>query len=124
MDISTYSSFLRSILIRVCSMISYSNFSVLICMCVCLYLFDVCVHICMQESTRPCVYLSRLDGFCNTPPHFFLRQGLSLFFFKLDIFFIYFSNVIPKVPYSLPPPCSPTHSLPLLDPGIPLYWSI
>jgi hypothetical protein len=46
------------------------------------------------------------------------------FFFLLDIFFIYISNAIPKVPYTLPPPCSPTHPLPLLGPGIPLYWGI
>jgi hypothetical protein len=36
------------------------------------------------------------------------------FFFLLDIFFIYISNAIPKVPYTLPLPCSPTHPLPLL----------
>jgi hypothetical protein len=42
----------------------------------------------------------------------------------LDIIFIYISNAIPKVPYTLPPPCSPTHPLPLLGPGIPLYWGI
>ena len=29
-----------------------------------------------------------------------------------------------KVPYTLPPPCSPTHPLLLLGPGIPLYWGI
>jgi hypothetical protein len=49
---------------------------------------------------------------------------LFLFFssiFLLDIFFIYISNAIPKVPYTPPPPCSPTHPLPLLGPGIPLY---
>ena len=44
-----------------------------------------------------------------------------LLFFFLDIFFIYISNAIPKVPYTHPPPCSPTHSLPLLGPGFPLY---
>jgi hypothetical protein len=40
---------------------------------------------------------------------------LWVFFFKslLDIFFIYISNAIPKVPDILTPPCSPTH--PLLD---------
>jgi F0F1-type ATP synthase membrane subunit a len=42
----------------------------------------------------------------------------------LDIFFIYISNIIPKVPYTLPPPCSPTHPLLLPGPGIPLYWGI
>jgi hypothetical protein len=31
--------------------------------------------------------------------------------FLLDIFLIYISNAIPKVPYTHPPPCSlPTHS--------------
>jgi hypothetical protein len=33
--------------------------------------------------------------------------------FLLDIFFIYNSNAIPKVPYILSLPCSPTHSFPL-----------
>jgi hypothetical protein len=47
-----------------------------------------------------------------------------IFIFYLDIFFIYISNAIPKVPYKLPPPCSLTHPLPLLGPGIPLYWGI
>jgi hypothetical protein len=32
----------------------------------------------------------------------------------LDIFFIYISNAILKVPYTLPLPCFPTHPLPLL----------
>jgi hypothetical protein len=44
--------------------------------------------------------------------------------FLLDIFFIYISNAIPKVPYTLPLPCFPTHPLLLLGPGIPLYWGI
>jgi hypothetical protein len=42
----------------------------------------------------------------------------------LDIFFIYISNAIPKVPYTLPPPCSPTYPLPLLGPGIPVLGHI
>jgi hypothetical protein len=37
----------------------------------------------------------------------------NFFKFLLDIFFIYISNAILKVPYTLPPPCSPTHPLPL-----------
>jgi hypothetical protein len=55
----------------------------------------------------------------------FLSFPLS-FFILLDIFFIYISNAILKVPYNLPPPppCSPTHPLPLPGPGIPLYWGI
>jgi hypothetical protein len=57
----------------------------------------------------------------------FLLFSIILFFFfnfLLDIFFIYISNAIPKVPYTLPQPCSPTHPLPLLGPGVPLYWGI
>jgi hypothetical protein len=30
----------------------------------------------------------------------------------------------PESPYTLPPHCSPTHPLPLLGPGILLYWGI
>jgi hypothetical protein len=60
------------------------------------------------------------------------KQSLVLFFFLgvflnlflLDIFFIYISKAIPKVPYTLPLPCSPTIPLPVLGPGIPLYWGI
>jgi hypothetical protein len=48
----------------------------------------------------------------------------SLLFFLLDIFFIYISNAIPKLPYTLPQPCSPTYPLLLLGPGVPLYWGI
>jgi hypothetical protein len=50
----------------------------------------------------------------------------ALFFFKiflLDIFLIYISNAIPKVPHTRPPN-SPTHPLPLFGPGVPLYWGI
>jgi hypothetical protein len=42
--------------------------------------------------------------------------------FLLGIFLIYISNAIPKVPHT--PPHSPTHLLPLLVSGIPLYWGI
>jgi hypothetical protein len=48
----------------------------------------------------------------------------TFFLFFLDIFFIYISNAIPKAPYTLTPPCSPTHPFPLRSPGIPLYWGI
>jgi hypothetical protein len=47
-----------------------------------------------------------------------------IFYFLLDIFFIYISNDIPKALYTLPPPWSPTHPLLLPGPGIPLYWGI
>jgi hypothetical protein len=49
---------------------------------------------------------------------------IFIYLFLLNIFFIYISNAIPKVPYTLPPPCSPTQPLPILGPGIPLYWGI
>jgi hypothetical protein len=69
------------------------------------------------------------------PPGFvFSYISLILFYFilfLLDIFFIYISNVIPfpsfpsENPLSpFPSPYSPTHPLPLPDPGIPLYWGI
>jgi hypothetical protein len=54
----------------------------------------------------------------------FLFLFYLLIYFLLDVFFIYISNAILKVPYTLPPPCSPTHPLLLLGPGIPLYWEI
>jgi hypothetical protein len=60
----------------------------------------------------------------NLPPWSLHKLLLFFFNFLLDIFFIYISNVIPEVPYTLPPPCSPTHSLPLLGPGVSLYWGI
>jgi hypothetical protein len=44
--------------------------------------------------------------------------------FLLDLFFIYISNAILKVPYTLPLPCSPSHPLQLPGPGIPLYGGI
>jgi hypothetical protein len=57
-------------------------------------------------------------------PKIFTLLFLFLIYFLLDIFFIYISIVIPKVPYTLPLPCSSTHPLLLLGPGIPLYWGI
>jgi hypothetical protein len=55
-------------------------------------------------------------------PLSFSFSFFSFIYFLLDIFFIYISNAIPKFPYTLPPPSSPTHLLPLLGPGVPLYW--
>jgi hypothetical protein len=41
---------------------------------------------------------------------FFFVSRIYLFIYLFDIFFIYISNAIPKVPYTLLLPCSPTHS--------------
>jgi hypothetical protein len=46
------------------------------------------------------------------------EKGVIFFYFLLGIFFIYISSAIPKAPYS------PNHTLPILGPGIPLYWGI
>jgi hypothetical protein len=60
---------------------------------------------------------------CNTT--IILSWVNSSFFLKIFSFYTFqISNAIPKVPYTLPTACSPTHPLPLLGPGIPLYWSI
>jgi hypothetical protein len=54
----------------------------------------------------------------------------SSFFFLLDTFFIYISNVIPfsnfpsENPLSPPPPLPPNPPTPIPGPGIPLYWGI
>jgi hypothetical protein len=53
----------------------------------------------------------------------FFKNGF-LKAFLLDIFFIYISNAIPKDPYTLPLPCSPTHLLVLPGSVIPLYMGI
>jgi hypothetical protein len=46
-------------------------------------------------------------GECNNQAVFpklsYFPVSLLFFFFLLDIFFIYISNAIPKVPYTLPP---------------------
>jgi hypothetical protein len=49
------------------------------------------------------------------------RQHLLSPEFFLGIFFIYISSAIPKVPHNLLSPNSPTHPLPFLGPGVPLY---
>jgi hypothetical protein len=62
----------------------------------------------------------------NSPFYLFIYLFIYLviYLFLLDIFFIYISNAILQVPYTLPMPCSTTHPHPLLGPGIPMYWGI
>jgi hypothetical protein len=89
---------------------------------------DVCVlssTSCFNDDNL--VFPSMVFWLCSS---FFLNIFISYFLylhffyqFLLDIFFIYISNAIQKSPIPSPS-CSPTHPLPLLDPGIPLYWGI
>jgi hypothetical protein len=60
---------------------------------------------------------------------FFILLDIFILFYFILFYFIlldirYISNAIQKVPYTLLPPCSPTHPLLLLGPGVPLYWGI
>ena len=65
--------------------------------------------------------MSRNENLLNYYYSLYSTQFMVLF----DInFFSYISNTIPNVPYTLPPPCSPTYPLLLPGPGIPLYWGI
>jgi hypothetical protein len=75
-------------------------------------------------STLEAVLLLLLP-YCWDYGHASLHSRKQGFFFPflLDIFFIYISNAIPKVPYTLNS-CSPTHPLPLHGLGIPLDWGI
>ena len=56
--------------------------------------------------------------------HTILKRQPFFSNFLLGIYFIYISNAILKVSYTLPLSFSPTYSLPLLGPGVPLYWGI
>jgi hypothetical protein len=47
-----------------------------------------------------------MSRFFSLNPIILLGEG-DVNFFKLDIIFIYISNAIPKVPYTLPPPLLP-----------------
>jgi hypothetical protein len=50
----------------------------------------------------------------NLATHLKRTQFFYFYYFLLDIFFIYISNTIPKVPYILPHPApQPTHFLAL-----------
>jgi hypothetical protein len=74
-------------------------------------------NICTQ--TLLTTYIEQLNSTLS------MQSMTGIFFqFLLDIFFIYISNAILKVPYTLPLPFSPTHPFPLLGPGIALYLGI
>jgi hypothetical protein len=76
------------------------------------------VQLCKNQE--PCSLFIKVYGHRQTYGIFVF----NFFNFLLDIFLIYISNDIRKVPYTHSPPCSPTHSLPLLGPDDPLYWGI
>jgi hypothetical protein len=81
-----------------------------------------------ERPTCLCLLSGRISGMCHLArlDIGYLINYFFLFFFNflLDIFFIYISNTILKVPYTLPTPCSLIHPLPLLGPGVPLYWGM
>jgi hypothetical protein len=58
--------------------------------------------------------------------HHIINSKCIKYFFLIFIryFIHYISNVFPKFPHTLPPPCSPTHPLTLLGLGVPLSWGI
>jgi hypothetical protein len=56
-----------------------------------------------------------LDSVCEE----FIENILFFLIYEIFSLFIYISNAILKVAYTLPLPCSPTHPLPLLGPAFP-----
>jgi hypothetical protein len=90
-------------------------------------------NLCVESSWHPRHSKSRKDAGAGAQRVFSRQERRGLLTqvwsatgrtFFLDILFIYISNAILKVPYTLPPLCSPTHPLPLLGPDIPLSWGI
>jgi hypothetical protein len=99
-----------------------------------------------MASSKPSYPLTASPRYPNTPEEQdcdfknHLRKTIEIFkndfflFLKLDIFFIYISNVmlLPGFPLQKkhPPPsppyssCSPTHPLPLPGSDIPPHWDI
>ena len=85
------------------------------------YECSICMFACMIKENIRELLITELS---LQPNKSFLKK-------KIDIFFIYISNVMPfpgfpsENPLSLPPlHCSPTHSLPLTGPSIPLHWCL
>jgi hypothetical protein len=85
----------------------------------------------MNETSKDAVFLywnghQELDHdyMGSTNWTFFHLSFVFAFQFFISYSLIYLSNAIPKVPYTLPLSCSPTHPLLLPGPGVPLYWGI
>jgi hypothetical protein len=60
---------------------------------------------------------------CHPTSEYLLKIKLTLYFL-LDIFYIYTSNAIPKVPYTLPHALIPNPPTPAAWPWHSLYWGI
>jgi hypothetical protein len=109
-------------------------------MCACMYVETRAQSLVMLRETSALsvgtaslAWVSRLGWLPESPGEWPVSSGASrnmqpcsatvsfllIFYFLLDIFFIYISNAIPKAPYTLSLPCSLTHSLSFLGPGIP-----
>jgi hypothetical protein len=87
------------------------------------YECSICMFACMIKENIRELLITELS---LQPNKSFLKK-------KIDIFFIYISNVMPfpgfpsKIsvpPNPYPSPCTPTHSILLPGPGIPLHWGI
>jgi uncharacterized membrane protein len=74
-----------------------------------------------RDCWKSC-FVPDLLEFLKVSLHLILWWPLGCCIVLLGIFFIYISNSIAKVPHN--PPHSPTHPLPLLGPGVPLYLGI
>jgi hypothetical protein len=75
------------------------------------------IHLCICQALAEPLRRQLCQAPVSIHFYFFSKK------FLLNIFFIYISNAILKVPY-IPPPGSPTHPLLIPGPGIPLYWGI
>jgi hypothetical protein len=72
------------------------------------------------RETEVSMYYMREEFFID---YFYLFTSLFFQFFISYFLHLHF-KCYPESPYTLPPPCSPTHPLSLLGPGVPLYWGI
>ena len=93
-----------------------------------------------SRYSKLCMYeeISIWDSPCQLCYKILLQNSVSkITLFKNTFSFLFYSFFIRYFLYlhfkcypesslypPLPPPCSPTHPLPLLGPGIPLYWGI
>jgi hypothetical protein len=118
-----------SVSLSLCLSVSLS-LSLSVCVCVCVCVFCSALDSFFLLSFLKALWLRELYLLVKISRAIWIAHGFSILLL-LDIFFIYISNVIhfsgfhTENPLSAPsPPDSPTHSLPLPGPGIPLHWGI